>query len=75
LYPSQESDAKLGGLISAPPILLVDIADLTVFRNQSWPTETGNQVIKDGSLHKSFQATMSKLLKPEAAYFVAEHGQ
>jgi hypothetical protein len=37
------------------------------------PTETGNQAIKDGSLHKIFEATMSKL-KPEAAYFVAEHG-
>jgi hypothetical protein len=28
------------------------------------PTETGNQAIKDGSLHKIFEATMSKL-KPE----------
>src|SRR5215471_13934054 len=37
------------------------------------PTETGNQAIKDGSLHKIFEATMSKL-KPEAAYFVAENG-
>jgi hypothetical protein len=37
------------------------------------PTETGNQAIKDGSLHKIFEATMSNL-KPEAAYFVAEHG-
>ena len=37
------------------------------------PTETGNNAIKDGSLHKIFEATMSKL-KPEAAYFVAEHG-
>lgn len=37
------------------------------------PTETGNNAIKDGSLHKIFEATMSKI-KPEAAYFVAEHG-
>jgi hypothetical protein len=37
------------------------------------PTETGNNTIKDGSLPKIFEATMSKL-KPEAAYFVAEHG-
>jgi hypothetical protein len=37
------------------------------------PTETGNQAIKDGSLHKIFETTMSKL-KPEAAYFVAENG-
>lgn len=37
------------------------------------PTETGNQKIKDGSLHKIFEATMSKL-KPEAAYFFPEHG-
>ena len=34
------------------------------------PTETGN---KNGSLHKIFEAPMSKL-KPEAAYFVAENG-
>jgi len=32
------------------------------------PTETGNQAIKDGSLHKIFEATMSKL-KPERAMF------
>ena len=38
------------------------------------PTETGNRAIKDGSLHKIFETTMSKI-KPEAAYFVAEHGQ
>jgi len=37
------------------------------------PTETGNKAIKDGSLHKIFEATMSKL-KPEAAYFLPEHG-
>jgi hypothetical protein len=37
------------------------------------PTETGNHAIKDGSLSKIFETTMSKL-KPEAAYFVAEHG-
>jgi hypothetical protein len=38
------------------------------------PTETGNHAIKDGSLHKIFETTMSKI-KPEAAYFVAERGQ
>ena len=38
------------------------------------PTETGNHAIKDGSLHRIFETTMSKI-KPEAAYFVAEHGQ
>ena len=37
------------------------------------PTETGNQAIKDGSLHKIFEAAMNKL-KPEAAYFLPEHG-
>jgi len=35
------------------------------------PTETGNQAIKDGSLHKIFEAAMNKL-KPEAAYFLPE---
>jgi hypothetical protein len=37
------------------------------------PTEAGNRTIKDGSLPKVFEATMSKL-KAEAAYFVAEDG-
>jgi hypothetical protein len=37
------------------------------------PTETGNQAIKDGSLHKILEAAMHKL-KPEAAYFLPEHG-
>ena len=37
------------------------------------PTEAGNQAIKDGSLQKSFETIMSKM-KPEAAYFFAEHG-
>jgi hypothetical protein len=37
------------------------------------PTETGNQAIKDGSLHKIFEAAMSRL-KPEVAYFFPEHG-
>ena len=37
------------------------------------PTEVGNRTIKDGSLPKLLEATMSKL-KPEAAYFVAENG-
>jgi hypothetical protein len=37
------------------------------------PTENGNHAIKDGSLPRLLDATMSKL-KPEAAYFVAEHG-
>jgi hypothetical protein len=37
-------------------------------------TETGHHTIKDGSLPKIFETTMSKI-KPEAAYFVAEHGQ
>jgi hypothetical protein len=38
------------------------------------PTETGNRAVKDSSLHKIFETTMSKI-KPEAAYFVAERGQ
>jgi hypothetical protein len=31
------------------------------------PTETGNHAIKDGSLYKIFDITMSKI-KPETAY-------
>jgi hypothetical protein len=37
------------------------------------PTEAGNHSIKDGSLPKLLEATMTKL-KPEAAYFVAQDG-
>jgi hypothetical protein len=37
------------------------------------PTEAGNRAIKDGTLAKLLEATMSKL-NVEAAYFVAEDG-
>jgi hypothetical protein len=37
------------------------------------PTEAGNRTIKDGSLPKVLEATMSKL-NAEAAYFVAQDG-
>ena len=37
------------------------------------PTEAGNRGVKDGSLPKILEATVSKL-KPEAAYFLADSG-
>ncbi len=37
------------------------------------PTEQGNRAIKDGSLGKILEATVSKL-KAEAAYFIADDG-
>ncbi len=37
------------------------------------PTEAGNRAIKDGSLPKILEATISKL-RPEAAYFLADSG-
>jgi len=37
------------------------------------PTEAGNRTIKDGSLPKVLEATMSKL-NAEASYFVAQDG-
>jgi len=37
------------------------------------PTESGNRAIKDGSLGKLLEDTVSKL-KAEAAYFIAEDG-
>jgi hypothetical protein len=41
----------------------------------SFPVETGNATIKDGSLPQKIQSIMADL-KPEAAYFVAnEKGQ
>ena len=38
------------------------------------PTEQGNRAIKDGSLGKILEATVTKL-KAEAAYFIAEDGR
>ena len=35
--------------------------------------QSGNRAIKDGSLHKLFEAVMTKL-KPEASYFIADDG-
>ena len=37
------------------------------------PTESGNRAIKDGSLGKLLEDTVSKL-KAEAAYFIAKEG-
>jgi hypothetical protein len=37
------------------------------------PTEAGNRGVKDGSLPKILEATISKL-RPEAAYFLADNG-
>jgi hypothetical protein len=37
------------------------------------PTEVGNRGVKDGSLPKILEATISKL-RPEAAYFLADSG-
>ncbi len=37
------------------------------------PTEAGNRGVKDGSLPKILEATISKL-RPEAAYFLADSG-
>ncbi len=37
------------------------------------PTESGNEAIKDGSLGKLFE-DISKKLKPEASYFLAQDG-
>ena len=37
------------------------------------PTDVGNRAFKDGSLAKAIEATMNKL-KPEASYFLANHG-
>lgn len=37
------------------------------------PTEEGNKAVKDGSMAKFIEHTLSDL-KPEAAYFTAENG-
>ena len=38
------------------------------------PVEAGNAVIKDGSIEKVLGSTLERL-RPEAAYFYAEHGR
>lgn len=38
------------------------------------PTEIGNRAIKDGSLGKLLEGTLSRL-KAEAAYFISEDGE
>ena len=38
------------------------------------PVEKGNEAIKNGSLQKTIETTMTAL-KPEAAYFTLENGQ
>jgi hypothetical protein len=38
------------------------------------PVETGNKAIADGVMGKIIQETMERI-KPEAAYFTADHGQ
>ena len=40
----------------------------------SIPAEEGNKAIKDGSMGKFIEHTLSEL-KPEAAYFTAENGR
>ncbi len=38
------------------------------------PVEKGNQAIKDGSIGQTIESLL-QLLEPEAAYFLAEHGE
>jgi len=38
------------------------------------PVETGNAAISDGTLPKTMESILNEL-KPEAAYFFADHGQ
>jgi hypothetical protein len=40
----------------------------------TFPTETGNRAIKDGSFQKIMETTIARL-KPEASYFVADRGR
>jgi hypothetical protein len=47
--------------------------DMRMMLKIKMPTELGNRAIKDGSLGKILEDTVSKL-KAEAAYFVADDG-
>ena len=40
----------------------------------TFPTETANRTISDGSFQRVMAATIEKI-QPEAAYFIAEHGR
>jgi hypothetical protein len=48
--------------------------DMRMMLKIKMPTELGNRAIKDGSLGKILEDTVSKL-KAEAAYFVADNGK
>ena len=39
----------------------------------SVPVEKGNQMLKDGSMKAMIESTM-EMLKPEASYFLPDHG-
>ena len=39
----------------------------------TFPTETANRAIKEGSFQKAMETTMARL-KPEASYFLADQG-
>jgi hypothetical protein len=69
---SQQKAQNLSGLLH-PWLTIRKRLNMRMMLKIAIPTETGNQTIKNGSLHKIFEATMSKL-KPEAAYFYPEHG-
>jgi len=38
------------------------------------PVDKGNEMVSDGSMGKVIE-TLTKKLKPEAAYFMADHGE
>ena len=47
---------------------------MRVLLRLTFPVEAGNKAVKDGSLPKIME-TMLGELKPEAAYFLADHGK
>jgi hypothetical protein len=48
--------------------------DMRMLLKVTIPVENGNSAIKDGTLPKTIGAMLDRL-KPEAAYFFAEHGK
>jgi hypothetical protein len=55
------------------PVITAEV-DMRTMLRWTVPVEKGNEAIKDGSIEKTIEALL-QLLEPEAAYFLAEHGE
>jgi hypothetical protein len=74
---SRSSSARLRGnrsAISARAATQEGKSIMRMMLKVTVPTDIGNRAIKDGSLAQAIETAIKKL-KPEASYFVADHGR